>query len=169
MTMDISTEESFPRRKTLPHRVPAWMGPGCLYFITICCKDRGQNQLCRPDVAKYILGSVAYRQQSRLWFARLVLLMPDHVHMLVAFPDVINMTATVRGWKSYIARRHGIRWQRDFFDHRIRNGESWEKKAHYIRQNPIRAGLVNEAGIWPYVWDFQGQGHATATERGDVH
>lgn len=37
------------------------------------------------------------------------------------------------------------RWQRDFFDHRLRSIESAAEKAQYIRMNPVRAGLVNRS------------------------
>ena len=79
--------------------------------------------------------------------------MPDHLHALIAFPSVGTMSAITRLWKGFLARQYKIRWQRDFFDHRIRNEESWQQKAHYIRQNPVRARLVQEAANWPYVWE----------------
>jgi len=36
----------------------------------------------------------------------------------------------------------GIKWQRDFFEHRLRSDESWREKADYILANPVRKGLV---------------------------
>ena len=32
-----------------------------------------------------------------------------------------------------------------FFDHLIRHSESYSEKWEYVRQNPVRAGLVNES------------------------
>jgi hypothetical protein len=32
-------------------------------------------------------------------------------------------------------------WQKGFFDHVLRSGESYTEKWHYIRDNPVRAGL----------------------------
>lgn len=63
------------------------------------------------------------------------------------------METVIRAWKHYLAKRHRIRWQRDFFDHRIRQHESHEEKAAYIRNNPVRAGLVEKPEDWPYVWE----------------
>jgi hypothetical protein len=54
------------------------------------------------------------------------------------------MTGMIERWKRYTATRAGIRWQRDFFDHRLRADESFEAKSAYIRQNPVRAGLSAE-------------------------
>jgi putative transposase len=41
-------------------------------------------------------------------------------------------------------------WQRGFFDHVLRNDENYGQKWNYIRENPVRAGLVNNAEDWPY-------------------
>ena len=59
----------------------------------------------------------------------------------------------MRAWRHYLAKEQGIRWQRDFFDHRIRRDESHEEKAAYIRNNPVRGGLVKAPEDWPYVWE----------------
>jgi putative transposase len=104
-------------------------------------------------MAAIIMESVQHRQAGEIWFARLVLLMPDHLHALIAFPTERAMETTVRQWKGFLAHQFKIRWQRDFFDHRIRNAESWQQKANYIRQNPVRAGLIADAMTWPYVWE----------------
>ena len=41
-------------------------------------------------------------------------------------------------------------WQRGFFDHVMRNAESYSEKWHYVGENPVRAGLVARAENWPY-------------------
>ena len=81
-----------------------------------------------------------------------VLLMPDHLHALVSFPTNKGMKTVVTEWKKYVAREFGIRWQRGFFDHRLRGDESLRDKEDYIRLNPVRAGLVSRPEDWPYVW-----------------
>ncbi len=42
-----------------------------------------------------------------------------------------------------------------FFDHRLREGESLELKAAYLRENPVRAGLVARADGWPWVFEAE--------------
>lgn len=79
--------------------------------------------------------------------------MPDHLHMLVAFPYEQDMVKVVTDWKSLLARKTGVAWQRDFFAHRIRSGENWEQKADYIRLNPVRAGLAAHPEDWKFVWE----------------
>jgi putative transposase len=41
-------------------------------------------------------------------------------------------------------------WQRGFFDHLLRSDESYSQKWNYVRENPVRAGLVSKAADWPY-------------------
>ncbi len=82
----------------------------------------------------------------------MILLMPDHVHGLIAFPLDERMKGVVAKWKEYVAKKIGISWQRDFFDHRIRDVNSLEEKEAYILNNPVRKGLVENSEEWPYVW-----------------
>ena len=36
-------------------------------------------------------------------------------------------------------------WQSDHWDTRLRSGESYDAKWEYVRNNPVRAGLVKTA------------------------
>jgi len=56
--------------------------------------------------------------------------------------------------KRFLSREAGITWQRGFFDHRLRSEEALQEKAQYIRQNPVRRGLVGSEDEWPYAWSF---------------
>jgi len=42
------------------------------------------------------------------------------------------MQTTVRNWKKFVAGKHGVDWQLDFFDHRLRNRRELEKKTRAI-------------------------------------
>ena len=144
--------ESIPVRKYLPHGSPAWVDDGASFFVTGCCADRRLNRLCHPNNAEALGESIGHYHRCGRWFVHLFLLMPDHWHAILGFPDN-RVRKPIEDWKRYVARHHGIPWQRDFFDHRLRNAAEHETKAAYIRQNPVRAGLVRNADDWPYVWD----------------
>ncbi|HUJ11909.1 MAG TPA: competence/damage-inducible protein A [Verrucomicrobiae bacterium] len=142
-----------PQRRILNHDIPSWLRPeDAVFFLTVCCQPRKHNQLCKPEIAPAVFESIDVRQRSSDWWMHLALLMPDHLHALVSFPQDKEMRKVITEWKKYLARKLGIRWQRDFFDHRIRNEESVQEKADYILQNPVRAGLVARAEDWSYVW-----------------
>jgi len=141
------------RRKQLGHRPPDWVSDGELFFITICLKDRSSKQLANPQIAKTIHESAAFYQRQNYWWVQLLLLMPDHFHALISFKQKQRgMSECIRSWKSYLKRIEGIEWQRGYFDHRLRNADAIREKGLYIKNNPVRAGLVNSPHEWQYVW-----------------
>jgi len=99
-----------------------------------------------------IFESVQFRQDRGDWFIHLLLLMPDHLHSLISFPPDRAMKKVVSTWKEIIAKKTSVTWQRDFFDHRLRAEESYDEKAHYIRMNPVRAGLTAKPEDWAFTW-----------------
>lgn len=105
-----------------------------------------------PNRATAILESVTHYHRSGIWWVHAFLLMPDHVHALICVAPDHELALTVQAWKGWQTRTQGIRWQSGFFDHRLRSDESHQEKAHYINQNPVRAGLVAKAEDWPFVW-----------------
>jgi putative transposase len=128
-----------------------------VFFVTLCTTPRGENQLAVPKPAATILESVSHTHRIGIWWAHVFLLMPDHAHALLSIAPDRTLAGAVRAWKSWQTKMVGIRWQSGFFDHRLRSDESHEQKAHYIRQNPVRAGLVADAQNWPYVWSALSQ------------
>jgi putative transposase len=79
--------------------------------------------------------------------------MPDHVHLILTFPEIgKRVQTTMSKWKEWTAKTLKIGWQRDFFEHRLRQDESFREKADYILANPVRVGLVEQLEDWPYVF-----------------
>ena len=146
------TQRPLPRRQYLPHAVPSWVQDSAIFFITISCSTRGLNQLCREEIAAAIWESIEFRQQRGDWFVHFWLLMPDHLHALISFPKDRVMEKVLGNWKEITAKTCGVRWQRDFFDHRLRSNESREEKTKYILENPVRKGLTARADEWKFTW-----------------
>ena len=63
------------------------------------------------------------------------------------------MSSLMQSFKGYLAKTHKIKWQKNYFDHRLRNDAALQEKAQYIRLNPVRAGFVNQPEEWPYLID----------------
>jgi len=80
-----------------------------------------------------------------------MVLMPDHIHTLLTLNTRDKSIRTIiGGWKRYLAKTQSIDWQKNFFEHRIRNrNELIEKEAHLLN-NPVRAGLCAVAENWSY-------------------
>jgi REP element-mobilizing transposase RayT len=82
-------------------------------------------------------------------------IIPDHLHLFVRGDRTFSLDKWVKGLKHVILQtfpdeRDGSFWQPGFFDHLLRNDESYAQKWEYVRQNPVRAGLVESAEGWPY-------------------
>jgi REP element-mobilizing transposase RayT len=135
---------------------------GACFFVTVCAKTRGGDELIRDGRGRAILDAVKYLNGRQSWFARLFLIMPDHVHGLISFPSETGMQKRTASWKGYLAKSTGIEWQDRFFDHRLRSEDSMDEKAQYIRLNPVRAGLVKCVEEWPWVFDAYALDHGSA-------
>ncbi len=136
------------------HVPPDWVASDSTFYITINCKPRGSDHLTTGDLPKRIFESITFLRERRKWFPELVLLMPDHLHALISFSwePKLGMNRVIADWKRYVATQFGISWQRDYFDHRIRSEQDHQSTWHYIRENPVRAGLVETYDQWPHVW-----------------
>ncbi|MEY4488252.1 MAG: hypothetical protein RIQ79_760 [Verrucomicrobiota bacterium] len=66
------------------------------------------------------------------------------------------MVKVMANFKEITAKKTGVRWQPDFFEHRLRTDESYDEKVFYVRMNPVRKGLVAHPEDWPYVWPSSG-------------
>jgi putative transposase len=142
-----------PVRKKLDHSGSFQSAFGGTFFVTICCRWRGANQLCKAGVAREIFETARRYHKSQQWHLKLLLLMPDHLHMLIGVQGDAQLSKLIRNFKRVTARIASIDWQRNFFDHRSRHDESEEEKAAYIRQNPVRAELISAKEKWRYAID----------------
>lgn len=89
-------------------------------------------------------------------------LMPDHAHWLVQLGECDALGLVVNRLKSASARaanralcRSGPLWARAFHDHALRADEEIRRSARYVVANPLRAGLVDRIGDYPFwnaVW-----------------
>jgi putative transposase len=133
-------------------------GKRAKYFVTMNGEARGAAQFCGTGdldgVGSGLLESARFYHEEGKWFVHLLLVMPDHLHAILSFPRDAKMRETIRSWKKYQTRNLGVSWQDDFYDHRLRDERSCSEKAAYIRANPVRAGLCESAGDWPYILSF---------------
>lgn len=84
-------------------------------------------------------------------------IMPNHVHVLIEVKEGWTLSSIMHGWRSYTAHqankilgRKGDFWMDEYFDRFIRDERHMETVIKYIDNNPIKAGLVDEAHNWPW-------------------
>ena len=84
-------------------------------------------------------------------------LMPNHVHVVAEMRGNISLSAIVKSWKSFTARRanaelgrSGAFWHTDYFDRFMRDEDHLYRTIEYVEQNPVKAGLVQAAADWTW-------------------
>lgn len=50
-------------------------------------------------------------------------------------------------------KRSGTVWQDESFDHVLRHSDSLEQKIQYVRENPVRKGLVSKPEDYKWLWE----------------
>jgi putative transposase len=120
---------------------------------------RGSCPLRAPELAELVATSLRHFDGTRYRLTDFVV-MPNHVHLLVAFPDETAMLAQCESWKHFTAvrlnkklGRTGRFWQTDGFDHLVRSEDQLSALKQYIADNPWRAGLHTGEYVWYAVED----------------
>ena len=126
-----------------------------IYFVTACTANR-QSVLATEAIHRAFKNFAESGPPYGAWVGAYVL-MPDHLHLFVAIDDHrIRLAAWMKSLKGKVStelRAAGYippYWQKGFFDHVLRSGESYSEKWSYIRNNPVRAGLARSWKEWPY-------------------
>ncbi len=139
-----------------PPRIPVWLpwDQRVVYFLTFCVARR-ECVLDNDAVFEALQAAI-----SRLtkWNVIAGVLMPDHVHLLIAPKDreeaVGNAAGALKRWMREAVAAEW-EWQPGSFDRLLRSDESAEEKWSYIRENPVRAGLAKQWEDWPYRVGFE--------------
>jgi len=147
-----NTVTKFPRA---PQRLTLLYIRDPLYFVT-CCAYRRRPILAQTRFHDAVVDFVG-RAETEFGIAvgRYVIL-PDHLHLFVSPSEHIELGRWIGTLKRITGRfikpvdSPDPIWQRGFFDHVLRNTESYSQKWEYVRNNPVRAGLVTDPGDWPF-------------------
>jgi putative transposase len=146
----------FYRRK-LPHLQSDYKP----HFVTFCTHRRW----ILPEKARgIVLNSCLHDHEVKIDL-HAVVVMPDHVHMILT--PLIKQTAFevyclgeitdgIKGASAHLVNRalgrQGKVWQTESFDRVLRSSEKLDEKIDYILNNPVRAGLVESAPDYPWLW-----------------
>ncbi|HEY4757281.1 MAG TPA: hypothetical protein VIH43_01885 [Chthoniobacterales bacterium] len=139
-----------------PPRIPVWLAceQSVIYFVTICTTDR-KPVLANPETFRALKIAAS---KLRDWRVLAAIVMPDHLHIIVA--PIENREAKLGHFSAALKRwmREQLgaswQWQAGCFDRLLRTNESLHDKWLYIRENPVRAGLVQNWEDWPYRYEF---------------
>ncbi|WP_375740970.1 transposase [Pseudomonas boanensis] len=131
---------------------------GQIYHITTATE--GRAPLFRDfTMARLVIAEMRRLQEQNLLHSIAWVLMPDHLHWLLQLNGPVAISTAVKVLKGRSSRQLGHFlpgsqpiWQKGFHDHALRREEDIRKVARYIVANPLRAGLVEQIGDYPF-WD----------------
>lgn len=107
----------------------------------------GSCRLKEKPVAEIVSGALLHFDKQRYLLDEWVI-MPNHVHVLVKPIAGFKLQDILHSWKSYSALQinrltgsTGAFWQKESYDHIVRNIEAMNVIRKYIKDNPAKAGL----------------------------
>lgn len=141
-------------------RLPHYQKDDRAVFVTFCagCLDP------LPESVRDIVLRPCLHDHGTRAAIHAVVVMPDHVHLLLTplrdlDGNLYSLIEILQGIKSASAHslnrslgRSGPVWQEESFDHVLRSEESLQEKLEYLRQNPVRRGLVTRPEDYRWLW-----------------
>ena len=127
---------SVPKRKEIRLKSYDYRSNG-YYFITICT-NRGKPYIKKyKEIIERILLSLPERFSGLKidWY----ILMPTHLHMIFVFNETKkDLSEIISSFKALVTRNTRIKfWQRNYYEHVIRNENVLLKIREYIQNNPL--------------------------------
>ncbi len=144
--------------RVLPH-VERDNAPHLVNFAT-------HNRHVLPAAARSVVLDSCRHDHGRTMHLHIVVVMPDHVHLILT-PSIVwerrrvyPLSIILWAIKSASAHRinrllhsSGSVWQTEYFDTVIRRSDMLDEKMDYIRQNPVRAGLISRVEDYEWIWE----------------
>lgn len=134
-----------PDDRRLLERLEDYLNPG-----------HGECLLRDPTHAQTVENALLHFDGQRYRLLAWVV-MPNHVHVLIEMQAGHAVADAVQSWKSFTAKainrvlgRHGVLWQREYFDRYIRDERHLQAVMEYINNNPVKAGLVKTTDDWRF-------------------
>ena len=124
--------------------------PQQIYLVTIVTQSR-IAVFSRYDYAALAAKNLYTPAMTHHATTLAFVVMPDHLHWLLQLGDSASLSDTVRRYKAQVSLQLKTSiWQRGFHDHALREEESLIDVARYLIANPVRAGLCQKVGDYPF-------------------
>ncbi len=144
--------------------------PGGTYFFTVVTHQR-RPILIEAKARRLLRQAFLHaRQNAGAFRIDALCLLPDHLHCIWTLPENDCNYATrwkiIKAYFSHSYRKQGgasgalseskIKkgelgiWQRRYWEHLIRDREDLYRHVDYIHYNPVKHGLVQSVGEWPW-------------------
>ena len=110
------------------------------------------------------LEAVRFWDTSK-WIVYAAVILPDHVHLLSqplsrgegGFFDLAEIIHSVKSFSAQKISQHrrvkGNIWQDERYDRIVRDEAEFLEKWQYIRNNPLKEGLVSQPEDYPWLYE----------------
>lgn len=142
---------------------------GSTYFFTIVA-HRGRPIFCNPAIRSSLAQAVQRVRDTRPFVVDAWVLLPDHMHCIWTLPEHdVDYAARWLAIKRFVSsdvgrrlqqaafmdpsehhRREATLWQRQFWEHQIRDESDFERHMDYIHFDPVKHKLVERVQDWPH-------------------
>ena len=133
----MNSDNKLPKRKSIRLKNYDYTLNG-YYFVTICTHDKEPNiQKYRKTVERILQSLPEKISGLEIDYTSL---MPTHLHTIFVFNGIKkSLGEIVRIFKAIVSKETGKRnfWQRNYYEHVIRNEKALLRIREYIRNNPI--------------------------------
>jgi REP element-mobilizing transposase RayT len=88
-------------------------------------------------------------------------MMPDHLHIILqGKDDKSDIKKTIVNFKQFSGfwfrkSKYNFKWQKDFYDHIIRDDNDIMNQVYYVLNNPVRKELVQDWKEYPFIWSSE--------------
>ena len=145
----------------MPHsarlRAARFSEPQRIYLLTATTEGR-ETLFTDFAIGRLVVAELKAAQQDGLAESLAWVLMPDHLHWLIALQQgsISDLMRRIKGRSAMhinqLTQRQGQLWQDGCHARALRREEDVLPAARYIVANPLRAGLVSRVGDYP-LWD----------------
>ncbi len=126
------------------------------FFVTAVTWQRRPLFRTEPMANLFLDTLQRYRVQKKFLVHEFIL-MPDHFHLLFTPAPEVSLEKAVQlvkgGFSFRVKKELGSNlevWERGYTEHLVKGVTDYQRHTEYIRQNPVRAALVETAGAYPY-------------------
>lgn len=117
----------------------------------------GECHLRRPEIADMVAAALRHFHNQYYLLDDWVV-MPNHVHLILWPLPNFTLSEILKSRKRHTARQANLLlgrtgntfWQRESYDHWIRNDEEKARIRRYIRMNPVNAKLCKSPEDWKW-------------------
>lgn len=118
------------------------------------CELRRRSIFRDSEIVEAMLGHLTIAARQHRCVIPVYCFMPDHLHAILLEAEASSrpkgaMAEFKKLSGDWLYENHPhLHWQKDFYDHIIRQSEDWAGQIRYVLANPVKKGLVSKASDW---------------------